>query len=323
MTRVGPRFEGGKGSMRMDSLPAGPTLVLRVGSIATVIATYALVVLGSTVRVTESGMGCSSWPLCNGKIGPLDNYHAVLEQTHRYLAAAVTIGVFAVLAAARRARAGRRVLVPALAAAGMVAVQVVLGAITVFAGNAGWTVALHLVGALLLLAAVVVTAVGILVAEGSPGRVDGLVWWAAGSAFLLFVSGTIVVDGGASAACQTWPWCTASAGLGWKLPIVQLVHRTMAAVAGTLIVILAARTVRRRSDGQAARALAWSLIALLPVQIAAGAVSAVLAAPAWAQDIHLAVGTAIWGCVVALADSVYLAAGLHVGARGPLASARG
>ena len=44
----------------------------------------------------------------------------------------------------------------------LIGAQMVLGAITVFAHNAGWTVALHLAGAWLLLAAVTGTAVRVL-----------------------------------------------------------------------------------------------------------------------------------------------------------------
>src|ERR1019366_9140380 len=86
-------------------------------------------------------------PLCNGHIGLSGVYQALLEQSHRY-AAAVTVLVLATFVAARR-RAERDLLACRAAAAGvaLIGAQVLLGAITVFAHNAGWPVALHLAGA--------------------------------------------------------------------------------------------------------------------------------------------------------------------------------
>ncbi|MCL5077340.1 MAG: COX15/CtaA family protein, partial [Actinobacteria bacterium] len=66
----------------------------RALTLVTLISTYLLIVLGSTVRVTESGMGCKGWPLCSGQIGPIDQFHPLLEQSHRYLASIVTILIF-------------------------------------------------------------------------------------------------------------------------------------------------------------------------------------------------------------------------------------
>ena len=64
----------------------GYSAALRAVTAASLIAAWLLVVLGDTVRVTESGMGCASWPSCNGSFGLPLAYHAFLEQSHRYLA---------------------------------------------------------------------------------------------------------------------------------------------------------------------------------------------------------------------------------------------
>jgi len=42
-----------------------PMRLIRVLSVRTLITTHCLIVLGSTVRVTNSGMGCKDWPLCS------------------------------------------------------------------------------------------------------------------------------------------------------------------------------------------------------------------------------------------------------------------
>ena len=276
-------------------------------ALATMVATYLLAVLGSTVRVTDSGMGCSGWPLCDGRIGPVDHVGALVEQSHRYLAAAVTLGVVAVVLLAWRARAGRDVLVPALWATGLVGVQVVLGAVTVVTGNAPPTVALHLVGALLLLAAVTVTALSCRTPHDHDhppadprARAGPLAWAALAATFVLFVSGSVVVDGGASAACPSWPACLPHVGVAIALVAIQLAHRSMAAVAVVLLGAAAVRTLAARRDMPAAAGFAWMLLALLPAQIAAGAASALLRAPPAAQDVHLALAAAIWVGAVGL-----------------------
>ncbi len=250
-------------------------------------------------------MGCRSWPLCNGQVGPATGFHALLEESHRYLAAAVTVGVVAVILIAWRAGAGRRVLVPALWAGGLVALQVALGAVTVFTHNAPWTVALHLVGALLLLAAVTATVAAAFtpaVRGTSPEvrRLDRLSWSALATTFALLVSGSIVVEGGAAGACPSWPGCESHFGVPWRVVALQLAHRGLAGIAVVLLACLAGRSLLSRRSLPVGVALAWLLAALLPAQVAAGAISAVLRAPEAAQDVHFALAAAIWSSAVAL-----------------------
>ncbi|HEX9031145.1 MAG TPA: COX15/CtaA family protein, partial [Streptosporangiaceae bacterium] len=97
--------------------------MLRTVATVSLVAAYLLVVIGDTVRVTESGMGCASWPSCNGSFGLPLTYHAFLEQSHRYLAAVVTVLIGATFIGAwRRARRDRLVFGSAVAAVGLIAV---------------------------------------------------------------------------------------------------------------------------------------------------------------------------------------------------------
>jgi heme A synthase len=74
-------------------------------------------------------MGCRRWPLCNESAGLSGSYHALLEQSHRCLAAVVTVLVAASFAVAwRRAREHRIVFRSAAAALGLIGVQILLGA---------------------------------------------------------------------------------------------------------------------------------------------------------------------------------------------------
>ncbi len=313
--RPGPPTANEDASAARKPSPTSPAL--RAASMSTLVATYCLVVLGSTVRVTESGMGCKGWPLCDNQIGPIGSYHTLLEQAHRYLAAGVTLGVVAVAWMAWRSGRRNAVSRAAFACLAIVAVQVVLGAITVLTHNAPPTVALHLATGLLLLGATAVTAVFAFApaAAGGPGSSRwggrqagqrnarrGLLDWSALSlTFLLFISGSVVVDGGASDACRTWPWCSTSAHVAGALQAIQLVHRGLAGVVVLLLTVLAIGMMRRRHDLVApAFGLALALVVLLAAQVAAGAATALSGAPPAAQDVHLALAAAIWVVVVTL-----------------------
>ena len=115
---------------------------------------YLLIVLGAVVRISGSGMGCGDhWPLCNGHLfPPLNEIPTVIEWSHRLVAAVVSILVIGLVALDWR-RAW-----PALI---LLIVQILLGAVTVKTGLTPAMVILHLATAMLLLAALIVTACGV------------------------------------------------------------------------------------------------------------------------------------------------------------------
>jgi cytochrome c oxidase assembly protein subunit 15 len=47
---------------------------------------FFLIVLGATVRVTNSGLSCPDWPLCYGEVIPNFNFRIFLEWFHRVIA---------------------------------------------------------------------------------------------------------------------------------------------------------------------------------------------------------------------------------------------
>lgn len=265
---------------------------------ATMVCTYALVVLGSTVRVTNSGMGCPSWPLCYGHIGPVDEFHALMEQSHRYLAGLVTVCAFSTAVAARRARVRRMAFVPATVAAGLVLFQAGLGALTVLAKNAPWTVSVHLVVGLVFLAVTVVTAVTTVRAPRGSWSLHavGRSGWVLLAALLAtIVGGTLVVANRAGGACPAWPLCPswASSLANW-----QLVHRSLAGAAGVSLVVFVFSRWRTASGRWRGGALI--LVGLFITVASFGAASALSrAAPAW-QDVHLAMVALLWASAVAM-----------------------
>ena len=270
-------------------------------AVATAILTYALVVLGSTVRVTNSGMGCPSWPLCYGRAGPVDQYNALLEQSHRYLVSVVTVAVVLTAVTAWRSQTRRIAFVPAAIAAGLVLFQAALGAVTVFAHNAPWTVALHLVVGFGFFASTTITAVVAVRARRgswSPGAIPRSGWVAAAAALALVTAGTLVVASGAGDGCPSWPLCTHAAPTG--MIAWQLVHRAIAGIAGVSVIWFVAGRWRALHGWRNWRILAGVLVGLLVIAAGFGAGSALSKASAGWQDLHLALAGALWGTLVVL-----------------------
>jgi len=282
--------------------PDGAVWRIRVLAVAIMVTTFFLIVLGSTVRVTNSGMGCSSWPLCNGQVGPIDQLHPLMEQSHRYLATIVTI-LIALLAVLvwRAGPNARHVRKLALVSVGVIVVQIVLGAITVLTKNSPATVALHLIVGLLFLAIVTLTAVASFVDPEESWsllqRGDWLAWASVVGLLFVFVSGSVVVDGGAQSACKSWPFCFGSLASA-KLVTLQYLHRSLVFIGACLVVIYLVTLWRRRSSIQAQHVWALCGLVLLAAQIIVGAFDALLGAPTVLADVHLTLASALWAVVV-------------------------
>ena len=275
-------------------------------SIATAVVTYALVVLGGVVRVSGSGLGCPDWPLCHGRLLPPLNLHAIIEYSHRSTASLTsTLVVLTAVVAWVGWRHRRDILIPATVALGLLAVQVVLGAITVRLELPPMIVLAHLATAMALLGAVCVTAVAaILPAPGAPTDAIARRWarGAAAGTFLLILSGSLVVGSGASGACNAWPLCGGGFSFAFDgSPSVQLLHRGVAAVVGLLIVISLLTVLARHRREPSVRATVGLTLAALAFQFAVGAAVVSLHLPAVLRGLHLALAAAVWTGTVVLA----------------------
>src|SRR3990170_5230945 len=123
-----------------------PTQGFRLLALAAALSVWALVAVGGIVRVTESGLGCPDWPLCEGRLVPAQQKEPLIESSHRWVAGLVTVLVVLVFVWAwRRYRARRDVVIPALAAVLLVPIQALLGAIVVWLELPGWIVGVHFV----------------------------------------------------------------------------------------------------------------------------------------------------------------------------------
>ena len=276
---------------------------------ATALATFALIVLGAIVRATGSGLACPDWPLCHGRILPPLQPQVLLEWGHR--AVALIVSLLTVVLAARillvasQRRALGRLIGLAL---GLLAMQVVLGALTVWKLLHFSIVTLHLGNALLFFAALLAIAERAGHAAGqadhtadSPGGARGTgLLWAGAAVFVLAQSllGGLVSTNHAGLACPDFPLCRDAWWPAGEGPLVhlQLAHR-LGAYALTAFLAFAWARSRRAGDPRI-RAGAEVALALVGVQIALGAFNVLLAVPVWLTAAHLATATALFAIAV-------------------------
>jgi cytochrome c oxidase assembly protein subunit 15 len=137
---------------RIDRLP-NPSRRLQLGFAVAVLTTQALIAMtGAVVRVTGSGLGCPTWPECvPGSMFPVSHpEYSALNQWIEYGNRLFTgvVGLIAitcfVLAYLNRPRTDRRYLRLALAMPVGVAIQAVIGGITVRLDLVWWSVSIHL-----------------------------------------------------------------------------------------------------------------------------------------------------------------------------------
>lgn len=208
-------------------------------------ALVGIVLTGSWVRLTGSGLGCSDWPECNEeRFVDVSSWHAAIEQINRLLTGIVAASVIlAVLATfwVRPRPAYARLLASSLVVG--VLAQVVLGAYVVWTGLNPWSNMAHF-----LVSAVLVVLATLLVRTSEVNRASGV---ASGPGFLrlttlfaLFtvvavVTGTVVTGSGPHAGDED------AIRLGFEIRDVVRVHSASVWVALVAFVLIV-RTIRRR-----------------------------------------------------------------------------
>lgn len=130
---------------------------LRPMALASLMANVALVVTGAAVRLTDSGLGCPTWPKCtDGSYTTTSamGVHGVIEFTNRLLGIALFVVAVACFVAAWRQKPRRRrqVRLSLLVLLGIPG-QGVVGGITVLTDLNPWVVGLHFLLSMALIAA--------------------------------------------------------------------------------------------------------------------------------------------------------------------------
>ena len=282
---------------------------IRIAAWAGVVVTYFLIALGGTVLATNSGLSCPDWPLCYGQAYYSGTYQVFLEQFHRFTAATVSILIVLLLIGIIAwARKDRALLTMGIAAPMLLAIQIVLGGLTVLWKLPPQIITAHL-GTALAIFAIVIT---IAVLSGKPApskehpaktrKFAQLAIINALLVYILMLLGSYVTGSGAALACPGWPLCTpASWAVSNHLADINILHRIYAVFVGlvTLWTVISALRRWRVARGQAIVGLVGGL--LFVYQAVVGGLIVLLKEPAFVAGLHLALATAVWGTLVLLA----------------------
>jgi heme a synthase len=277
--------------------------VFRTLTISAVIGLYLIIVTGTTVRLTASGLGCHSWPGCQaGRPFPEKGYHSYIEFGNRLVGGLVIVATLLAALAAPRVHA-----LPRYARRAAVAVfvgtlaQAPLGYLTVrFDLNPYLVMSHFLLSAIVLAGAVVVllAAVGVevgFVPPFVPRELRAAALAAAAGCLVLLVTGTIATASGPH------PGDSSKVHRLWRLQDAVFGHATGTAVFGTCFAFMLGYLVSRRSTAPRLLALSLAVLGLVFVQIAIGAVQYHTHLPWWLVLLHVATAAAVWSGVVALA----------------------
>ena len=277
-------------------------------ALAALLVVVAQVTLGGVVRVTDSGLGCPDWPLCDGRIIPVFERAPLVEFSHRVVGSVVGLLALAVaVLAMRHHRSERIVLLPSLVGALLVLAAALLGAVVVWTELAWWVRLIHLGLAQGVVACMVVVtlatwpaAVGAAPEAGRSTRPKALAHAAVAGTFLVILSGSYMVGYGASASCDTWPLCRGSLMPEGTAYAVHMGHRLLSALAGVAAIAAAVAALRRGAPA-AVRSTAWLVIASMVGQTLLGAWTVWADFTVAMRAAHLGGATLLWAAVVGLA----------------------
>lgn len=142
----------------VNLIPAVPRRWVRPIVIANLVGEIGIVVTGGIVRLTGSGLGCTTWPECMpGSFTPVrtdaSQFHDLVEFGNRTLTGVVGIlAIAAIWAVMTRWPERTRMHVLALGVLGGIVFQGVLGGVTVLAGLNPWLVMGHFLVSMVLVA---------------------------------------------------------------------------------------------------------------------------------------------------------------------------
>lgn len=289
--------------------PVSHATSFRVLALITTIAAYLEIVLGGTVRATESGLACPGWPLCGGRVIPIFDQHVLIEYSHRLSASAVSVLVIVLAVSAFTFfRQPRYLRILSAVAVGLLVLQVLLGGITVLLNLPPEFVTAHLANATILLGVLASISVYSFTGRKRPGdalsrRFSRVAMMAAGGVFLLILAGSYVVGSNSDLACHTWPLCNGQViPMGGQRNIdINFLHRIVALLIGVAIAAVALRAWRTRRDQPVLLWAATGALALYLAQVLVGAGNVWFGLAAGIQIAHLATAEALWLLTAVLA----------------------
>jgi len=253
---------------------------------------------GGTVRLTGSGLGCTTWPLCQE--GTAD-WHSVVEFSNRGMGAVLgVLGILAVLAVWRLRRSRRGLWAHAWVLFGGVVVEGLLGAVSVYTDLNVWFVGIHFV----LSAALVAVATSFVLRarrELAPRELAIPRWLHVVTQvttlllLLVVIGGVLTTAHGPHSGDEN----VFRDETGWDVFVHVHAYLGYALAAALILLVLAAFLGRAPRFG-------WAAVAVLigvGLQIAVGILQADLGLPPALVGIHMVLAAIVVALAVVLVDS--------------------
>lgn len=270
------------------------------------VALYLIIITGSLVRLTGSGLGCADWPQCSeSKFIDVSSTHAAIEQINRLFTGVVAASVILCVLLSLRLKPKRRDLIAmSIVLVAGVMMQVIIGAIVVWTGlNPFSNIAHFLVSIFLMTTAYMlvrhasifrttdeVAPRGEPLLKGQPiEKIVKTLLVATGAAV---VTGTLVTGSGPHAGDET------AIRLGFAMPTIV---RTHSAFVWLTVGVLLVSLHMTRKNIEVKKLLMRPLKRFAAVVLFQGAIGYLqyfLGVPIGLVAIHVATSVAVWLCAL-------------------------
>ena len=261
---------------------------------------YAIVVTGSLVRLTGSGLGCTDWPNCNStKFVDVSTGHAAIEQVNRLFTGVVAASVILAVSCSifLRPRSQRITRNAAVLVVGVL-VQVVLGAYVVITGLSPWSNMAHFLVSIVLVSAafVLVKRVELLIEplEIYEIRDKPLRW------VLIIVTSAVVFLGTVVTGAGPHSGAEEATRLGISVRSATQMHSIAVWVMVFVTVLLTLRARKHTSQWKVEGTRIMRLVAALSAQGFIGYVQYFAGVPAPLVAVHVALSVIVWLCAFAV-----------------------
>ena len=280
---------------------------LRISRIS-LVSLFAIIITGSLVRLTGSGLGCADWPQCSRtKFVDVSTGHAAIEQINRLFTGVVSAAVIAAVLGSIFVTPRRKTLI--WLSSGLVAgvlAQVGLGAVVVLTGLNPWSNMAHFLVSL----ALVTTAVFLVEHAGARNVVDDVASKAQtmstgritkrfadlilGFCGLAIILGTLVTGAGPHAGDEN------AIRLTFDLRSITRIHSAsvLLCVAATLIFVTQVR--KNSSEWMRLKARLEIFLFVAVAQGGVGYLQYFSDVPAQLVAVHVALAVAVWISVLRL-----------------------
>ena len=261
---------------------------------------YAIVVTGSLVRLTGSGLGCSDWPNCNStKFVDVSTGHAAIEQINRLFTGVVAAAVIVAVSCSILLRPrSRRITANAGLLVIGVLVQVVLGAYVVITGLNPWSNMAHFLVSIVLVSAafVLVKRVELLIEPLSPHEIRDkpLRWTLITVTAVVVFLGTVVTGAGPHSGAEQ------ATRLGISVKHATQMHSVSVWIMVLVAVLVAVRARKNAEQWSSEGPKMLRLLSALLAQGFIGYVQYFAGVPAPLVAVHVALSVIVWLCAFAV-----------------------